>query len=41
MFESFLCGVSSYCLSWYTYFLLAAFLYAVAYILEVELGKAS
>lgn len=39
MFDSFLVEVSSYYLTWYTYFLLAAFLYAVAYILEVELGN--
>lgn len=35
MFDSFL-GVTSYL---YTYSLLAAFIYVVAYILEVELGK--
>lgn len=39
MLENFLFGVtsSSFCLSWYV--LLAALLYTVAYILEVELGK--
>lgn len=38
MLESIICGVSS-CLSWYTYFLFAAFLYTVVYIFEVELGN--